>query len=88
MTSQYGETSTIVGEQTYKPLDDDERLAPPPFKYRLSGHSAGKRPVNNDFISHEDFTTAERPFFIPIGRGGVSAALEKLDKQLIAVCCS
>ena len=32
-----------------------------------------------------DYNIEERPFFIPIGKAGVIAALEKLDRQLLDV---
>lgn len=37
--------------------------------------------VGNEF-SRVDFALEDRPFFLPIGKEGVTAALQKLDMQL------
>ncbi|KAF8969857.1 hypothetical protein BDZ97DRAFT_2055545 [Flammula alnicola] len=51
-----------------------------PTKPQPSRHGfTSKSP--NDFTT-VDYTVEERPFFIPIGKDGVIAALEKLDQQL------
>lgn len=39
------------------------------------------RTVGNDFSTAE-FAIEDRPFFVPIGKEGVTSALQKLDKQL------
>lgn len=37
--------------------------------------------VGHDF-SKSDYAMEDRPFFVPIGKDGVTAALQKLDEQL------
>jgi hypothetical protein len=79
MTSNFGDV-TIVGDAG--PL-------------RLSGEfngDLGKGPLampkpqrpRNDFTT-TDYSLQERPFFVPIGTGGVLAALQKLDGHLLNV---
>lgn len=54
---------------------------------RRAGDGYGKsdRKIGNDFVATVDYTVEERPFFVPIGKDGVIAALEKLDQQLLKV---
>lgn len=79
MTSTFGDATTVFG-----PGDTDF------VHLKHSHHTAqekGKLPLTiaaqiNDFIS-TDYIPEERPFFIPIGKDGIVAALQKLDRQLI-----
>lgn len=82
--SNFGENSTVVGDPHYKRLDVDD-TTPLKGDRAPSGSRTGKTPSTNAFTS-VDYTIEERPFFIPIGKDGVIAALEKLDKQLQDVC--
>jgi len=51
-----------------------------------SGRLKGKDVVNN-FVRPTDYLAEERPFFVVIGKAGVIAALEKLDRELRDVWC-
>lgn len=51
-----------------------------PYSPTTNGISKAKT-VGNDF-STADFAIEDRPFFVPIGKEGVTAALQILDKQL------
>lgn len=44
-------------------------------------YKKGKMPVN-DFVRAADYMLDEREFFVSIGKDGLIAALQKLDKQL------
>jgi len=53
----------------------------------ITNGAAQARVVEKDF-SKIDFAIEDRPFFVPIGKEGVTAALQKLDKQLQQVGAS
>ncbi|KAF9533426.1 hypothetical protein CPB83DRAFT_845240 [Crepidotus variabilis] len=76
MGSNFGDNSTVVGDLPTKSSLKDVK----PTSYVKAGPST---PIASDFIT-TDYALEERPFFIPIGRGGLIAALEKLDVQLRA----
>lgn len=90
MTSNFGDANTVVGDTSYLKRVDETLLtkgSDHSTKYNQTSLHAthGKnRSDRSDFITL-DYTLTERPFFIPIGRGGVIAALDKLDKQLLQV---
>lgn len=41
--------------------------------------------IGNPFSFNTDEYLKERPFYVPIGKGGLIAALETLDQQLVEV---
>lgn len=45
------------------------------------GVSKAKASSGHDF-SKVDFAIEDRPFFVPVGKDGITAALQKLDRQL------
>ena len=47
----------------------------------VDGLSKAKTVSGNDF-SKADFAIEDRPFCVPVGKDGITAALQKLDKQL------
>ena len=86
MNSNFGD-ATIVGDAG--PLKRSG-------EYTSNGDSLGKgtsSSVGKAALSQrppDDFTTTdyglqERPFFVPIANGGILAALQKLDRQLLNV---
>jgi hypothetical protein len=83
MTSRYGEVSTVIEEPIF------HRDEGPSIKNSVKAAtfaSAGMIPRerNSDFTT-TDYTLQERPFFVPIGTGGILTALQKLDGQLLNV---
>ena len=85
MTSNYGDASTVVGDAPYKRPESLGKDSDYPIKPQASRGQAKAAP-RLEFTT-TDYTLEERPFFVPIGKDGVIAALEKLDGQLRAVCC-
>lgn len=79
MSSNFGDNSTVVGDPAYKRTGESTSKESSPH---LGGfHTSTGKSRMNEFTT-VDYTIQERPFFIPIGKDGVIAALEKLDKQL------
>lgn len=86
MASNFGDNNTVVGDPSYK--RQDEAFTKEPFPYKPSTSRTGvtsKGPAQNEFTT-TDYTLEERPFFVPIKKDGVIAALNKLNKQLLEVC--
>lgn len=83
--STVGDNTTLLGDGTQFGGDHKD------FAYKnglIPNGSPGKqKPKNPDLFveSADSYTIKERPFFIPIDKGGVLVALEKLDRQLIEV---
>jgi hypothetical protein len=84
MASNFGDV-TVVGDAPIKhsgeyPFNGDT------LKGASSSAKAGlSQPPRNDFKTNSDYGLEERPFFVPIANGGVLAALQKLDRQLLNV---
>ncbi|KAG5652953.1 hypothetical protein H0H81_002961 [Sphagnurus paluster] len=83
MSTAFGDNSTIIGDERpgsgSKPTSDVKDYGP-----RRAGDGYGKSTQpKNDFVATVDYTIEERPFFVPIGKAGIIAALEKLDRQLV-----
>jgi regulator of protease activity HflC (stomatin/prohibitin superfamily) len=75
MASLFGDTTTAFSSpEAYLPHSKHPQL-----------QEKGKAPAQptsiNDFIT-TDYVPEERPFFVLIGKDGIIAALEKLDRQL------
>ena len=86
MASNFGDV-TVVGDGPVKHSDD----------FTLNTDSLSKRLPHSTIVPSRqprgEFTTSdyapqERPFFVPIGNGGVLAALQKLDRQVVNVGCN
>ncbi|KIM48886.1 hypothetical protein M413DRAFT_438059 [Hebeloma cylindrosporum] len=83
-SSNFGDNSTVVGDLSYKRQDETFSKEPSPHKPSTSRTGVtSKGPMHNEFTSSTDYTLEERPFFIPITKDGVIAALNKLNKQLV-----
>jgi hypothetical protein len=83
MTSNFGD-ATIVGDplkQSGEYTFNGDSLGKGPSS---SGGKAGPQRPLNDFTT-TDYGLQERPFFVPIANGGILAALQKLDHQLLNV---
>ncbi|KNZ71567.1 hypothetical protein J132_08625 [Termitomyces sp. J132] len=93
MSTVYADATTVFGGDQdtftdgFKPSTSS--IKPKDLDHRQAGAGLGKSAqpkLVNDFIATTDYTLEERPFFFPIGKDGLIAALEKLDKQLVQVC--
>jgi hypothetical protein len=82
MASNFGDNSTVVGDK-----HQDEAFIKEPFPHKPSTSRTGatSKGRTNEFTT-TDYTLEERPFFVPIKKDGVIAALNKLNKQLLEVC--
>jgi hypothetical protein len=93
MSTIFGDNSTVVGDAVHnvnvglKPQASFSkyREASPGPKRAGDGYGKSTQKIGNDFVATVDYTVEERPFFVPIGKAGVIAALEKLDRQLVQV---
>lgn len=75
---------TVVGDAPLKqngesPFNNDTFGKGPSSSIARVGLALQPR---NDFMT-SDYTLQERPFFVPLGKGGVLEALQKLDRQLL-----
>ncbi|KAF9036698.1 hypothetical protein BJ165DRAFT_596371 [Panaeolus papilionaceus] len=82
MASNFGEASTVVDFPPYSGKRPEEPFVKP-------NHATIEFPTPTISAADMAFTTTDyalhdRPFFVPIGKQGVIAALEKLDQQLQA----
>ncbi|KAG6829664.1 hypothetical protein H0H92_003907 [Tricholoma furcatifolium] len=75
--------STVNGDQTVVGdyLDDLKPSSSSP-KGKDPARPSHRKPINN-LVATDDYTIEERPFFVPITKDGVIAALERLDQQLV-----
>jgi len=80
MSFSVGDNSTVVGDATVR-KDPREDLF---LKEEPRGGKAKQKSVN-DFVTADDYTLEDRPFFVTIGKDGLIGALQKLDKQLVDV---
>ncbi|KAG5645831.1 hypothetical protein DXG03_005172 [Asterophora parasitica] len=84
--------SNTFGDNVSTIVDDGDNIGSMPGpstspkeqgRRRADGYGKSTTPkVGNDFVATVDYTIEDRPFFVPIGKTGVIAALEKLDQQL------
>ncbi|KAF5365772.1 hypothetical protein D9758_003153 [Tetrapyrgos nigripes] len=84
-STHFGDSSTVVGDRTVvEDRDATFRNDFGPVKEDAS-HAGSKRASKeralNTFVT-TGHTLEDRPFFVPIGKDGLVAALQKLDKQL------
>ncbi|KAF8631434.1 hypothetical protein AX17_005111 [Amanita inopinata Kibby_2008] len=85
MTSISGDATTVVGKEDEHRFRSQTAREPSPLKgagAKDKGALRASSDVINDFIANDD-TLEERRFFVPIGKEGIIAALEKLDAQLV-----
>ncbi|KAJ7273467.1 hypothetical protein B0H12DRAFT_493547 [Mycena haematopus] len=71
--------STVVGDAPAA-LRKEQDLA---FNTNGKGPSSPPLKIGNPFSFTTDDYLKERPFYVPIGKGGLIAALETLDQQLL-----
>ncbi|TEB36097.1 hypothetical protein FA13DRAFT_1658933 [Coprinellus micaceus] len=91
MPATFDDNSTVIGESSRGPLvatkggvaeeDPKAGLRPFPGETRLKGKTVER---SSEFMQPMHVPEEGRPFFVSIGRGGVIAALDDLDKQLNA----
>lgn len=87
MSSHQGDISTVIGESALHceaesiPINDSNLRKNKAITFARAGISTEK---HSDFTT-TDYTLQERPFFVPIGTGGILVALQKLDRQLLDV---
>lgn len=82
--SNYADGSTVVGDDSRdqqdflksKPKVNDDLLPNPLLPKKRVGHP---------FVNSIETELEERPFFVRIGKDGLIAALQKLDRQLAEV---
>lgn len=74
--------TTVIGD--YNGSDDLGINTFAPSKSHGKG-GRGSLPPQAKFGNAVDYIDQTRPFFVKIGAGGLLEALEKLDKELIAV---
>ncbi|KAF6764910.1 hypothetical protein DFP72DRAFT_799328 [Ephemerocybe angulata] len=73
---------TVIGESSSAPqgkVEEKGKQRPVPRNFKLAGN---KQEISSDFMQPMHMPEENRPFFVNIGRSGVIAALEELDKQL------
>ncbi|KAF9264903.1 hypothetical protein L218DRAFT_212872 [Marasmius fiardii PR-910] len=82
MSTSVADASTVVGDRDVGLMNDFHKSGTH-LGVPSSHKSLGKRktPLPSEFATL-DYALEDRPFFIPIGKDGVIAALQKLDKQL------
>ncbi|GLB35293.1 putative prohibitin homologues [Lyophyllum shimeji] len=88
MSTVFGDNSTVVGDdhlgQGLKPsASSNSKDLGARLNHSSSDGKIAQPKARKDFVATVDYTIEERPFFVPIGKDGVIAALEKLDRQLV-----
>lgn len=77
--------STVVGDAGALRKDQRDAFLKPDSS-NGTHHTEPQIPkVGNEFSFTTDDYLKERPFYVPIGKGGLTAALETLDQQLVEV---
>lgn len=78
--------TTVVGDFNGSNGSEDLGLNPfPSMKPSSSGKPRRSLPPQAKFGNAVDYIDETRPFFVKIGSGGLLEALEKLDRELLAV---
>ena len=86
MSSNFGDYSTVVGDPVDRRADDiPSKASSSPVKAHTSRFQTNTGKSRMSEFTTVDYTIQDRPFFVPIGKDGVIAALEKLDSQLLGV---
>ncbi len=81
MSATVADGTTVFGDF------EDSRRRDDFLSYKKTMDEPQKHPLaklGSDFVV-ADYALQDRPFFVPIGKGGVLAALENLDRQLVEV---
>lgn len=75
MSTSVTDTTTVFGDRDFHSKEDFSKAhaSPPLGKDKVPIHS---------FLADDDMAMGDRPFFIPIGKQGLIAALQQLDEQL------
>ncbi|KAH6918873.1 hypothetical protein BKA70DRAFT_1248529 [Coprinopsis sp. MPI-PUGE-AT-0042] len=82
MTSNYGESSSY-GEKTV--VNDAHPSSKVAFQHDDPVIKVHAKPISiprPSFVAPMDTRLEEQPFFVPIGKGGLIAALQRLDQQM------
>ncbi|KAJ7752097.1 hypothetical protein B0H16DRAFT_1547425 [Mycena metata] len=75
--------STVVGDYNALRKEQQDSFALKPVNGKVAPpHAPTNTKVGNEFSFTTDDYLKERPFYVPIGKGGLTAALETLDRQL------
>ena len=82
--THFGDNSTVVGDNSPPLLQTTKDKDYEPENMTFSTSHKGKVKLE-DFITADDYTVEERPFFVRIGKAGLIAALQELDAQLVKV---
>ncbi|KAJ8520996.1 hypothetical protein ONZ45_g2256 [Pleurotus djamor] len=80
--THFGDNSTVVGDNSPPLLQTTKDKDYEPENTTFSTSHKGKVKLE-DFITADDYTVEERPFFVRIGKAGLIAALQELDAQLV-----
>lgn len=83
MSTLYAEGTTVYGGEAKRKDTREDFLA---YKESSSLKPATQPEQKVESFVDANYTLQDRPFFVVIGKGGVLAALEKLDQQLTQVC--
>lgn len=78
------DNTTVVGDRDTLRKDQDFSLQSRDFKSAIT-HGKQRQLQENHFSTTLDYMDEDRPFFVAIGKDGVTAALQKLDAQLVKV---
>lgn len=86
MSLSVGDNTTVIGDNGTLRKDRDDFVNMKEFHPVASASSTQSKPnFGSDFVTAVDHAAEGRPFYIPIDKNGLIAALEKLDRQLIEV---
>ncbi|KAG1869672.1 hypothetical protein C8R48DRAFT_96699 [Suillus tomentosus] len=81
------DADTVIGGPSY-PVQHEDLKKSDRIDESHDNHSTGTHPKNLEKVSlHEfsktaDYALEERPFFVPIAKDGIIAALKRIDRQL------
>ncbi|KAF8655867.1 hypothetical protein AX16_002950 [Volvariella volvacea WC 439] len=79
------DTATVIGGPARKDTREEfleDYRKPKAFTSPSDIEQMERPPIRSDFLA-EDYLAQGRPFFVVIGKGGVLAALQELDRQLV-----
>ncbi|KAJ7046536.1 hypothetical protein C8F04DRAFT_1060846 [Mycena alexandri] len=74
--------STVVGDYNALRKEQQDTFAKPANGNAAPPNAPTHTKVGNEFSLSQSQGAKERPFYVPIGKGGLTAALESLDQQL------
>jgi hypothetical protein len=79
-TKSIGDSTTVVGRPSGYRIELEQSYTKPSNVGDTKHHRVG-----HNFVKATDYTEEEKPFFVKIGKDGLTAALHKLDTQLRSV---